>query len=351
VILERLDVGVEELYRRTGWKLKPEGACKGDVCVPAPGAGLEGGRVDVHTLAELLRMPLVRDDEHDLWAVGPEALGGRTLTTAQAPDLVLPDLEGRPFALSSLRGQKVVVVAWASWCGCRRDLLVWQALRDQLHPKSLEVVTVALDVEPEDARPWIEAAKPEHPSLIDSGHLVDELLGVVNVPNSVWIDEEGMLVRPVELAQVQDPRHNPTPILEDLPPERRAVVELVEGLPRQHETYVEALHDWVEHGAASRWALSPDEVVRRSQPRGRDAAEAAAHFELGEHLHRLGHVEAAQRHWRQAHQLAPDNWTYKRQAWHLVAPGSQGPNDVYDGSWIEDVRAIGPENYYPSLLP
>jgi hypothetical protein len=59
-------------------------------------------------------MPLVHDDDTGVWCLGPEALG-RALTTAQAPDLILPDYRGNPFALSSLRGQKVLLVAWASW--------------------------------------------------------------------------------------------------------------------------------------------------------------------------------------------------------------------------------------------
>jgi hypothetical protein len=67
---------------------------------------------------------------------------------------------------------------------------VWQALRTELHPKGLEIVTVALDTGgAEAARPWIEAARPEHPSLIDQAHITDELFGFVNVPNGVWIDE------------------------------------------------------------------------------------------------------------------------------------------------------------------
>jgi hypothetical protein len=114
VILTSLDIDVEALEARTGWSMKPEGACKGDVCVVLAEGAVTGGRVDVPRLAERLRMPLLRDEAHGLWALGPES-GGRALTTAEAPDLVLPDRHGRPFALSSLRGRKVLLVAWASW--------------------------------------------------------------------------------------------------------------------------------------------------------------------------------------------------------------------------------------------
>ncbi len=112
MILESLHVDPAEFEQRTGWAIKPEGACKGERCVPLPKG--EGPRLDVRTLAERLGMPLVRDEASGLWALGPEA-GGRALTDAQAPELVLPDLEGREFRLSSLRGRKVLLVAWASW--------------------------------------------------------------------------------------------------------------------------------------------------------------------------------------------------------------------------------------------
>jgi hypothetical protein len=79
-----------------------------------------------------------------------------------------------------------------------------------------------------------------------------------------------------------------------------------------------------------------------------DEARAAAHFELGQHLYRANEEAAAVPHFRAAHRLQPDNWTYKRQAWSLADP-SQGPTALYDGDWMSDVRRIGAENYYPPL--
>jgi hypothetical protein len=102
----------------------------------------------------------------------------------------------------------------------------------------------------------------------------------------------------------------------------------------------------VEHGAASVYALSPEEVVRKSAPRPAAVAEAAAEFELGQHLHHAGHVDDARAHFRAAHRLQPDNWTYKRNAWELVSPGIQGPTDFYDGDWLSDIKTAGPERYY-----
>jgi hypothetical protein len=117
VLLTDLAVDPEEFAARTGWSVKPEGACKGEVCVPLPDSvrGADG-RLDAAVLSERLGMPLVEHEGGGLWALGPETgVTGRALTTAVAPDLTLPDVDGNPFELSSLRGQKVVMVAWASW--------------------------------------------------------------------------------------------------------------------------------------------------------------------------------------------------------------------------------------------
>jgi hypothetical protein len=116
MILDSLAVSIDELERRTGWSIKPEGACKGDVCVPLPDHRPSGATIDARVLTERLGMPLVADAARGVWSLGPDtAVTGRALTTAQAPDIVLPDLEGRAVRIADLRPQKVVLVAWASW--------------------------------------------------------------------------------------------------------------------------------------------------------------------------------------------------------------------------------------------
>src|SRR5438552_3778558 len=144
----------------------------------------------------------------------------------------------------------------------------WQALRAELHPKGLEVVTVALDAGGiEAARPWIEAASPEHPSLVDEAHVCDELFGFVNVPNAVWIDEHGMIVRPAEPAH---PGSNPftesfrTIDLSTLPPDVADVLREARKIRSDPEQYIAMIEDWVARGSDSSYALPPDEVVRRS---------------------------------------------------------------------------------------
>jgi len=211
------------------------------------------------------------------------------------------------------------------------------------------VVTVALDTGGADAAgPWIDRAKATHPSLIDQAHLLDELLGVVNVPMGVWINEDGVLVRPAEPAFPWRPRPMPDEILAQLPAVSVEQLREAAKMKIDPERYVAALRDWVKQGQSSQYALSPEEVIERSQPRDASESEAAACFELGQHLHRAGHPDHAVTWFRLAHRLQPDNWTYKRQAWSLADP-LQDRTEQYDSDWLSDVRKIGAENYYPPV--
>ena len=116
MILETLEhVSAADIADRTGWEAKPQGLCRGEVCVPAPGSLRSDGTVDVEVMADRLGMPLVHDDDHGMWALGPATATGRALSTAVAADPELIDRGGNPFRLSSLHGRKVLLVAWASY--------------------------------------------------------------------------------------------------------------------------------------------------------------------------------------------------------------------------------------------
>lgn len=160
---------------------------------------------------------------------------------------------------------------------------------------------------PDIARPYVEAAASTHPSLLDQSHELDARFGITNIPTVMWIDEHGRIVRPPERA---------TP-----PP----VGELAEGIVKmigddgQRAQYVDRLRDWVTYGAESRYALAPDEVLARAKLSSPDISRAAAHFEMAQHLWRQeGLSERALRHFNAAHELQPDNITYKRQAYSVV---------------------------------
>lgn len=89
--------------------------CQGDICVPAPGALTSDGRVDIERAAQALNMPIVVDEALGVRALGPASVGGHALTTAVAADPELRTFDGQSFHLSSLRGRKVVLAAWASY--------------------------------------------------------------------------------------------------------------------------------------------------------------------------------------------------------------------------------------------
>lgn len=210
-------------------------------------------------------------------------------------------------------------------------------------------MSVALDTGgAEAARPWVERAQPEYVTLVDRAHLLDELFGIVNVPSALWIDEEGRIVRPPEPAFPWRPPFLDREVPEDASPRLAARLAEAKKVRVEPEKYVTALRDWVEKGPGSRYALEPEKVLERSRPRPDEEARAAAHFELGQHLHLAGRPGAAVPHFREAHRLQPANWTYKRQAWTLVDP-DQGPTEQYEGDWVTDAREIGAENYYPRL--
>ncbi|CAB4886910.1 unannotated protein [freshwater metagenome] len=116
MILESLEgVRAVDVADRTGWMAKPEGMCRGDVCVPAPGALRSDGTIDVPTAADRLGMPVLHDASHGVWALGPATATGRALSTAAAADPTLIDRDGNPFRLSTLHGRKVLLVAWSSY--------------------------------------------------------------------------------------------------------------------------------------------------------------------------------------------------------------------------------------------
>src|SRR5512138_3332534 len=111
MLLRSLHVSKSAFEAGTGWTLKPEGACQGAVCIPLSrpvgdkmaADKMAGDTIDVAQVARDMAMPLVAAEEHGLWALGPAVVGSRALASAEAPDLSLPDLDGKVFSLSSLR--------------------------------------------------------------------------------------------------------------------------------------------------------------------------------------------------------------------------------------------------------
>lgn len=178
------------------------------------------------------------------------------------------------------------------------------------------MITVALDKSAEDARPFIEAAAPTHPSLIDSEHVVADLYDMINVPTVVWIDECGRIVRPNDVAFGSDQ-------FKDL-----------HGL--ESAPHLDAVRAWVKQGEL---ALAADEV-RRLLPRPTAEEQLArAEFVLGWHLHQADQVAAAEVHFARAGELAPHDFTIRRGSLPIRGLDAMGPAffDMYS-EWRERGR-------------
>jgi hypothetical protein len=114
----RVLLSAEALREALGWELHEGTLCNEAMCVPLPaGSRLgEGGVFDLGEVAATLDRPLALDADARAAFLGVSA-GERAqaLGSLVAPDFTLPDLAGRPHTLSSYRGTKVFMVAWASW--------------------------------------------------------------------------------------------------------------------------------------------------------------------------------------------------------------------------------------------
>lgn len=172
------------------------------------------------------------------------------------------------------------------------------------------------------AGPWYERAGATFTTLVDPRHTITALYGMVNVPTGVWVDEEGRIVRPGEVAYSKD---------------FSFANEFVNG-----SDYAAALRDWVRKGAASEYAMTPEEIRERAPGSGDDAARAEVNFRLGVFFHERGDADRAKSYMERAQALAPENWNYHRQEWSL-RPGGAG------GAWTIKYRALDGKPYYAPL--
>ncbi len=161
---------------------------------------------------------------------------------------------------------------------------------------------------------------------MDETHLISSLYNMVNVPTGVWINENGIIVRPPETAYSSN-------------------VELAMGgkkLSSNGADYVAALKDWVAKGADSTFAMTPEQVTAKMSPRTAEQAKAEALFQLGVHFQHAGDEARANRYWQEAETMRPESWNYHRQDWSFT-PAEAGKN------WLKKFQLLGDAEYYPKL--
>ena len=241
---------------------------------------------------------------------------------------------------------------------------MWQAVYEELKGLNLEIIAVAFDTAGKAAveagiratdckeRPamlarlmgwsddlWSRQAPPTYTCLIDEAHVVAELYGMVNVPQGVWIDEQGHIVRPAESAGSADMVRHMNRETFEIPDDAAA-----QGFAVRN-AYVNAVRDWAKNGANSAYVLSPDEVRKRMRGPQQDDVVAATHVRLGRHLYGKGELARAKQHFKEAVRLSPDSWNYRRQS-NMLDPDKVGQLNSGPEFWAA-VDALGDTSYYP----
>ncbi|TCP58092.1 peroxiredoxin [Tumebacillus sp. BK434] len=113
-----------------------------------------------------------------------------------APDFTLETMSGQTVKLSDLRGQKVFLNFWASWCPpCKKEMPDLQEMSRKYEDKvKLYGVNITADDTLERAETFILEQKLTFPQLLDKEGKVQKAYNAITVPISVTIDEAGKIV-------------------------------------------------------------------------------------------------------------------------------------------------------------
>jgi peroxiredoxin len=297
---------------------KDVGLCWGDVCIPGAGPG------DLDDWAERAGYVVARDEGgagEVVVAIAPSAATHhRQAAGGRAPELRLRDVDGNEVSFDDFSGHKRVLVTWASWCGCRHELGGWQRLQDELADAGLRLFSVALDADPEDSRPWIEAASPSYPVAVDTAHVTAERYGITNVPSVVWVDEDDRIVKPPTIAPGDDQFVDFTLIRAD-----------------QHHDLLRA---WVRDG------VLPESAAATTPQRTDEEQRALAHRRIAAHHQRAGRTDQARAQLTRAQELAPWDWTVRRGGIAMTG-GDPFLGEEFTSFW-EEWDASGRPGYTPT---
>jgi len=211
---------------------------------------------------------------------------------------------------------------------------VWQQLYSELKDKNFMVVAVAEESRGTDhARPWIEQAKSDYWQLIDTEHRLEDLYNLVNVPQAIWINEKGTIVRPPETAGSTDHFRRM-----DLKTRTMSPKDQEERLAAR-QAYLDAVRAWVTTGKHALSAKDARAGLPRVTP---EIAESRARFRLGVWLRAHGRTTEGDRLMNEASNLHPDSWSMWRQAADLDEVGKASGPDFW-----KRVQALGEKPYYP----
>lgn len=105
-----------DLERVNGFELKPQGACRNEMCIPVTKAMSQGEWFNLTAFAHKMHQVYLSETASRVWSFGEiPALTGNYATARIAPDFAVADRKGKLVHLSDFRGKKALVVTWASW--------------------------------------------------------------------------------------------------------------------------------------------------------------------------------------------------------------------------------------------
>jgi AhpC/TSA family protein len=215
---------------------------------------------------------------------------------------------------------------------------VWQELYEELADRGFMVIAVAMDSRDGDPLPWIEAARPRYLTLIDREHRLADLYNMVNVPQAVWIDEHGIIVRPTETAGAYEGFRRMDRATRQMPEEAARATAGARAI------YLDAIRDWVRNGSASEHAFDAERARAHVSTPTDDVARAHVAFRLGQHLLRIGRAGEGDRWLAEANRLHPDSWCIWRQRAGVTELGLAAQPDF----WAR-VDALGERKYYAAV--
>ena len=111
-------VNADDFARATGWTLKAEGLCKGEICVPVreSAAMSNGEAIDIAEFARVTGRNVIIDANRNVLAMGEQASSrSASMATLDAPNFTLPDINGNLVSLSDFAKRKKLLLAWSSW--------------------------------------------------------------------------------------------------------------------------------------------------------------------------------------------------------------------------------------------
>ena len=165
---------------------------------------------------------------------------------------------------------------------------MWQQLQEEFAPQGLKIIAVAIDNDVEAVREWAATA-PDLTVLIDRYFVVAERFGIVNVPATVWIDEDGRIVRPADTAMGDD--------------RFRAFAHIDSAVHHDH------LRAWV---TTNQRDLNDAQVAEHMVLPTADVQQARLHQRLAVFLHDRGDEDGMNEHLATAQALAPHDWVIRR---------------------------------------